>query len=320
MNNDIQLSIVLPIYNEAESIPHLLEELTPALETTGRAFEIICVDDGSRDGSFEELKKRHAQDKRVRVVRFRRNFGQTAAFAAGFDRAQGEIVVTMDADLQNDPADIPKLLAKIDEGYDIVSGWRVKRWREGFWSRLTRKVPSKIANWLISTSTGVHLHDYGCALKAYHREVIKSINLYGDLHRFIPAIASYYGVTVTEVPVNYRSRKFGNSKYGLGRIIRVILDLLTVRFLLSFSTRPIQIFGSMGLLSFMIGVIIGVYLTFMKLVYGEALAERPLLWFAILLVMVGVQLVTMGLLAEMIARTYHESQNKAIYSVREELR
>jgi glycosyltransferase involved in cell wall biosynthesis len=226
----------------------------------------------------------------------------------------------MDADLQNDPADIPKLLAKIDEGYDIVSGWRVKRWREGFWSRLTRKAPSKIANWLISTSTGIHLHDYGCALKAYRHEVIKSINLYGDLHRFIPAIASYYGVTVTEVPVNYRSRKFGNSKYGLGRITRVLLDLLTVRFLLSFSTRPIHIFGSMGLISFMLGVIIGVYLTFMKLVYNEDLAERPLLWFAILLVMVGVQLVTMGLLAEMIARTYHESQNKPIYSVREELR
>jgi glycosyltransferase involved in cell wall biosynthesis len=319
MNNDIQLSIVLPIYNEAESIPHLLAELTPVLQTTGRTFEIICVDDGSSDSSFEELKKRHAQDERVHVVRFRRNFGQTAAFAAGFDRAQGEIVVTMDADLQNDPADIPKLLAKIDEGYDIVSGWRVKRWREGFLPLLTRKIPSAIANWLISTSTGVHLHDYGCALKAYHHEVIKSINLYGDLHRFIPAIASYYGVTVTEVPVNYRSRKFGNSKYGLGRIIRVILDLLTVRFLLSFSTRPIQIFGSMGLVSLMIGVIIGIYLTFMKLVYNEDLAERPLLWFAILLVMVGVQLVTMGLLAEMISRTYHESQNKPIYSVREEL-
>lgn len=317
--SDIQLSVILPIYNEAESIPHLLAELTPVLETTSRTFEIICVDDGSSDGSFEKLKKCHAQDDRVRIVRFRRNFGQTAAFAAGFDRAQGEIVITMDADLQNDPADIPKLLAKIDEGYDIVSGWRVKRWREGFWSLLTRKAPSKIANWLISTSTGVHLHDYGCALKAYRHEVIKSINLYGDLHRFIPAIASYYGVTVSEVPVNYRPRKFGNSKYGLGRITRVLLDLLTVRFLLSFSTRPIHIFGSMGLISFMLGVIIGIYLTFMKLVYGEDLAERPLLWFAILLVMIGVQLVTMGLLAEMIARTYHESQNKPIYSVREEL-
>jgi glycosyltransferase involved in cell wall biosynthesis len=314
-----QLSIVLPIYNEVESIPHLLDELTPALEATGRTFEIICVDDGSRDGSFEELKKLRGRDKRVRIIRFRRNFGQTAAFAAGFDRARGEIVITMDADLQNDPADIPRLLAKMDEGYDIVSGWRVKRWREGLWSILTRKVPSKIANWLISTGTGVSLHDYGCALKSYRAEVVKNINLYGDLHRFIPAIASYMGVAVAEVPVNYRSRQFGRSKYGLGRIIRVLLDLLTVRFLLSYSTRPIQIFGLIGLLTFALGVLVGIYLTIMKLVYGIALAERPMLLLAILLVMIGVQLVTMGLLGEMVVRTYHESQNKPIYTVREEL-
>ena len=314
-----QLSIVLPIYNEVESIPHLLDELTPALETTGRTFEIICIDDGSRDGSFEELKKLRARDQRVRIIRFRRNFGQTAAFAAGFNRAQGDIVITMDADLQNDPADIPALLAKMDEGYDIVSGWRVKRWREGFWSILTRKVPSKIANWLISTGTGVSLHDYGCALKAYRAEVVKSINLYGDLHRFIPAIASYLGVAVAEVPVNYRSRQFGRSKYGLGRITRVLLDLLTVRFLLSYSTRPIQIFGLLGLVTFALGVVVGIYLTIMKLAYGIALAERPMLLLAILLVMIGVQLVTMGLLGEMVVRTYHESQNKPIYTVREEL-
>jgi len=314
-----ELSIVLPIYNEVESLPHLLDELAPALEKTGRTFEIICVDDGSRDGSFDELKKLRAQDERVRVVRFRRNFGQTAAFAAGFDRAEGEIIITMDADLQNDPADIPKLLAKIDEGYDVVSGWRVERWREGAGSLITRKLPSATANWLISTGTGVPLHDYGCALKAYRSEVVKSINLYGDLHRFIPAIASYYGVTVAEVPVNYRSRQFGASKYGLGRITRVILDLMTVRFLLSYSTRPIQIFGLMGLVTFALGVITGIYLSFMKLVYGIALAERPLLLLAILLVMIGVQLVTMGLLGELVVRTYHESQNKPIYTVRDEL-
>lgn len=314
-----QLSVVLPIYNEVESLPHLLDELAPALEATGRTFEIICIDDGSTDGSFDELKKLRAADNRVRVVRFRRNFGQTAAFAAGFDRARGEIVITMDADLQNDPADIPKLLEKIDEGYDVVSGWRVKRWQEGFGSLLTRRLPSATANWLISTGTGVYLHDYGCALKAYRREVIKSINLYGDLHRFIPAIASYYGVTVSEVPVNYRSRQFGTSKYGLSRITRVILDLLTVRFLLSYSTRPIQIFGLIGLLTFALGVVTGIYLSFMKLVYGIALAERPLLLLAILLVMIGVQLVTMGLLGELVVRTYHESQNKPIYTVREEL-
>jgi glycosyltransferase involved in cell wall biosynthesis len=224
----------------------------------------------------------------------------------------------MDADLQNDPADIPLLLAKIDEGYDVVSGWRVERWKEGTSSFVTRKLPSATANWLISTGTGVYLHDYGCALKAYRSEVVKSIKLYGDLHRFIPAIASYYGVTVAEVPVNYRSRRYGRSKYGLGRIIRVLLDLLTVRFLLSYSTRPIQIFGLMGILSFMMGVIIGIYLSFMKLVYAINLAERPLLLLAILLVMIGVQLITMGLLGELVVRTYHESQNKPIYSVREE--
>lgn len=314
-----QLSIVLPIYNEAESLPHLLEELAPALEATGRTFEIICIDDGSRDSSFVELQKLRAQDTRVRVIRFRRNFGQTAAFAAGFDRARGEVVITMDADLQNDPADIPQLLAKIDEGFDVVSGWRVKRWQEGFSAFLTRKIPSATANWLISTGTGVPLHDYGCALKAYRSDVVKSINLYGDLHRFIPAIASYYGVSVAEVPVNYRSRQFGRSKYGIGRITRVILDLLTVRFLLNYSTRPIQIFGLMGLVALTLGVLIGLYLTFEKLVYFENLVDRPILLLAILLVMVGVQFITMGLLGEMISRTYHESQNKPIYTVREEL-
>ncbi len=314
-----QLSIVLPIYNEEESLPHLLAELIPALEVTGRTFEIICIDDGSQDNSFEELKKLRDQDSRVRLVRFRRNFGQTAAFAAGFNRARGDVVITMDADLQNDPADIPKLLAKIDEGYDVVSGWRVDRWQEGVGSLIKRKIPSAVANWLISTGTGVALHDYGCALKAYRSEVVKNINLYGDLHRYIPAMASYIGVTVTEVPVSYRSRKFGRSKYGLGRIPRVLLDLLTVRFLLSYSTRPIQIFGLMGLLAFAGGMLIGLYLTFMKVVYGTDLAERPLLLLAILLVMVGVQLITMGLLGEMVVRTYHESQGKPIYTIREEL-
>jgi len=297
----------------------LLSELVPMLESMGHTFEIICVDDGSRDGSFEELKKLHAQDERVRVVRFRRNFGQTAAFAAGFDRATGEIVITMDADLQNDPADIPKLLEKIDEGFDVVSGWRTDRWKEGVGSFIKRKLPSMTANWLISTGTGVHLHDYGCALKAYRSDVVKGINLYGDLHRFIPAIASYYGVTIAEVPVNYRSRQFGTSKYGMGRIVRVLLDLLTVRFLLSYSTRPIQIFGQLGLLSFGLGLIIGLYLSFSKLFYHVALSDRPLLLLAVLLVMIGVQFITMGLLGELVVRTYYESQGKPIYTIREEL-
>ncbi len=313
------ISIILPIYNEEESIPHLLEELVPALEKINSSFEIVCIDDGSADGSFVELKKLRAQDERVRIIRFRRNFGQTAAFAAGFNRARGDIVITMDADLQNDPADITKLLDKINEGNDVVSGWRVERWKEGAGSFITRKLPSLTANWLISTGTGVHLHDYGCSLKAYRNEVVKSINLYGDLHRFIPAIASYYGVTVAEVPVKYRSRQFGSSKYGMGRIVRVILDLLTVRFLLNYATRPIQIFGQMGLMSLGLGFLIGVYLTILKLVYGMALSERPLLLLAILLVMIGVQFVTMGLLGELVVRTYHESQGKPIYTVREEL-
>ncbi len=314
-----QLSLVIPIYNEEESLPHLLAELQPILANIGRTYEILCIDDGSRDGSFAELKKLRQQDDRVRIIRFRRNFGQTAAFAAGFDRALGDVIITMDADLQNDPADIPRLLEKIDEGYDVVSGWRVERWKEGLGSLVKRKIPSATANWLISASTGVDLHDYGCALKAYRREVIKNIRLYGDLHRYIPAIASYIGVTVTEVPVRYRTRQFGKSKYGLGRIPRVLLDLLTVRFLLSYSTRPIQIFGLLGLLSSGLGILIGIYLSAVKLLYGEALAERPLLLLGILLVMVGVQLVTMGLLGEMVVRTYHESQGKPIYNIREEL-
>jgi glycosyltransferase involved in cell wall biosynthesis len=312
------ISIVLPIYNEAENILRLYDELVPVLEATGSSFEIIAVDDGSSDGSFDILKDLSARDGRLRGVRFRRNFGQTAAFAAGFDQAGGDVVVTMDADLQNDPADIPKLLSKMNEGNDVVSGWRQERWKEGLVAFFTRRIPSATANWLISRVTGVYLHDYGCALKAYRSNVIHEIRLYGDLHRFIPAIASYYGVSIAEVPVNYRPRQFGKSKYGIGRTVRVLLDLLTVRFLLSYSTRPIHIFGLLGLLSILLGVGIGIYLTFIKVVYGAALAERPLLLFGILLVMVGVQLVTMGLLGEMVVRTYYESQNKPIYVVRDD--
>jgi glycosyltransferase involved in cell wall biosynthesis len=314
-----ELSIVLPIYNEAENISRLYPELVSALEATRRSFEIIAVDDGSHDDSFPQLKALCANDERLRVVRFRRNFGQTAAFAAGFDRAQGDVVITMDADLQNDPADITQLLAKIDEGYDVVSGWRQERWKEGVLTFFTRRIPSATANWLISRVTGVYLHDYGCALKAYRRDVIREIRLYGDLHRFIPAIASYFGVRIAEVPVSYRPRQFGQSKYGIGRTVRVLLDLLTVRFLLSYSTRPIHIFGLLGLLSIVLGVGIGIYLTAIKVLYSAALAERPLLLFGILLVMVGVQLVTMGLLGEMVVRTYYESQGKHIYAVREEI-
>jgi len=313
------LSIILPIYNEAENIPYLYDELVPVLESIGRSYEIIAVDDGSRDNSFALLAALHERDPRLRVVRLRRNFGQTAAFAAGFDRATGATILTMDADLQNSPADIPALLEKIDEGYDVVSGWRQNRWKEGISTFFTRRIPSATANWLISTVTGVHLHDYGCTLKAYCSDVVREINLYGDLHRFIPAVASHYGVSIAEVPVSYRPRKFGQSKYGLGRTVRVLLDLLTVRFLLSYSTRPIHIFGLMGFVSILLGAIIGIYLTVVKFAYGASLAERPLLLFVIMLTTVGVQLVIMGLLGELVVRTYYESQNKPIYAVREEL-
>jgi len=313
------LSIILPIYNEAENIHLLYDELVPVLESIGRSFEIIAVDDGSRDSSFALLAALHERDPRLRVVRLRRNFGQTAAFAAGFDRATGATILTMDADLQNSPADIPALLEKIDEGYDVVSGWRQNRWKEGISTFFTRRIPSATANWLISTVTGVHLHDYGCTLKAYCNDVVREINLYGDLHRFIPAVASHYGVSIAEVPVSYRPRKFGQSKYGLGRTVRVLLDLLTVRFLLSYSTRPIHIFGLMGFVSILLGAIIGIYLTVIKFAYGASLAERPLLLFVIMLVTVGVQLVIMGLLGELVVRTYYESQNKTIYAVREDL-
>lgn len=308
---EIQLSVIIPVFNEEENIESLCREIREALE--GLEYEILAIDDGSIDDSFTILKRIHEEDRRVRVIRFRRNFGQTAAFAAGFDLAQGKTVITLDADLQNDPADMPRLLAKLEEGYDVVSGWRVER-RDPF---LTRRLPSMIANWLISEITGVRLHDYGCSLKAYRREVVKNVRLYGELHRFIPALASWMGVQVTEVPVNHRPRKFGQTKYGLSRTIRVLLDLLTVRFLLSYSTRPIQIFGLLGFLFFGVGGLLLAYLGFVRLILQQPIADRPLVLFAILLTMVGVQLVTMGLLGELVVRTYHESQGKPIYAVRE---
>lgn len=312
---EMTLSIVIPLYNEEGNIEPLYRELRGVLEGVGLPFEVWFVDDGSADGSFQLLRRLHREDPRVKVVRFRRNFGQTAAFAAGFEAARGEIVVTLDADLQNDPADIPRLLAKVEEGYDVVSGWRVER-KDPF---LTRRLPSTVANWLISEITGVRLHDYGCSLKAYRREVIKNVRLYGELHRFIPALASWMGVQVTEIPVNHRPRGSGRTKYGLSRTVRVLLDLLTVRFLLSYSTRPIQIFGLLGLLSFFIGGLLLVYLGFVRVVLQQPIADRPLVLLAILLTMVGVQLVTMGLMGELVVRTYHESQGKPIYAVREVL-
>jgi glycosyltransferase involved in cell wall biosynthesis len=311
--HQLQLSVVIPLFNERESLKPLHAALHKELELLGRSYEIIFVDDGSRDGSHKVLQELAAGDPAIRVIRLRRNFGQTAAFSAGFHAARGEIVVTMDADLQNDPADISLLLAKVDEGYDVVSGWRVKR-QDAF---ITRRLPSIVANRVVSIVTGVHLHDYGCSLKAYRAEVVKGIHLYGEMHRFIPAIASQTGVDVAEIPVHHSARKYGKSKYGLGRISRVLLDLLTVKFLLSFSTRPIHVFGLLGLASFMSGTLMAMYLSVLKLFYNQPIGERPLLTLAVLLIILGVQFIAMGLLGEFLVRIYYEVQGKQTYSVRE---
>lgn len=315
MSDKIELSVVIPLYNEEESIEALYDELSSVMDSLGHTYEIIIVDDGSKDASFARLKAVHQRDPRWKIIRFRRNYGQTAGIAAGFEAAQGEVVITQDADLQNDPRDIPRLLAKLDEGYDIVSGWRKDR-KEPF---LSRRLPSMTANWLISRSTGVALHDYGCTLKAYRSVVVKNIHLYGELHRFIPAVASSIGVNVAEVPVNDRARRFGKSKYGIMRTFRVLLDLITVRFILSYSTRPLQIFGGAGLLMGAAGVLIGLYLTYVKLVLGQNIGDRPMLILGVLLIILAVQMISIGLVAEIVVRTYHESQRKPIYMVRESL-
>ena len=295
-------------------MPGLHTELTATLSALGKSYEIIAVDDGSCDESLTILKQLAASDPCLIVIALRRNFGQTAAFAAGFDHSRGDVVVTLDADGQNDPADIPVVLSKLDEGYDIVSGWRRNR-KEPFF---LRRLPSIIANWLISRSTDVKLHDYGCSLKAYRSEVVKNVHLYGELHRFIPALASWMGVKIAEVTVNDRKRAHGKSKVGLDRTWRVLLDLLTVSFLLSYSARPMQLFGGLGLGALGLGTIFGLELSFEKFVLGLSIRNRtPFILLAVLLIVIGVQLVTMGLLAELISRTYHETQNKPIYAVRE---
>ena len=309
------LSVVIPIYNESPNVRQLHAELTATLEAWGRPYEIVAVDDGSSDDSFQILSALHAADPRLIVIRFRRNFGQTAAFAAGFAQARGAIIVTSDGDLQNDPRDIPALVAELERGADIVCGWR--RDRKDTW--LTRRLPSMIANRLISASTGVRLHDYGCSLKAFRAEVVKPLRLYGEMHRFIPAIASEIGVRITEQEVSHRARMHGTSKYGLSRTVRVVLDLLTVKYLLDYSKRPLQIFGLVGLLFGGLGSLILLWLVGVKFIGHQGIGDRPLLLLGILLVFTGVQLVTIGLLAEMQARTYHESQNKATYVVRDVL-
>jgi glycosyltransferase involved in cell wall biosynthesis len=307
------LSVVIPIHNESPNLRQLHQELTATLTAWGRPYEIIAVDDGSTDDSFQILSELHAADPRLHVIRFRRNFGQTAAFAAGFAHASGAIIVTSDGDLQNDPRDIPALVQSLEQGADIACGWRRDR-KDTF---LTRRVPSMLANRLISRATGVNLHDYGCSLKAFRAEVVKPLRLYGEMHRFIPAIASEIGVRVTEQEVNHRPRLHGTSKYGLSRTIRVVLDLLTVKYLLDYAKRPLQIFGLVGLLFGGLGGAILLYLIGVKYLAHQGIGDRPLLLLAILLVFTGVQLVTLGLLAEMQARTYHESQNKPTYVIRD---
>jgi glycosyltransferase involved in cell wall biosynthesis len=307
------LTVVIPIRNESPNLRKLYEEFVSVLGPWGRPFELVIVDDGSTDDSFAILSELQARDARLRVIRFRRNFGQTAAFSAGFRFARGRLIATADGDLQNDPRDLPRMVDLIDQGHDIVCGWRKDRKD----TLLTRRLPSMMANRLISWATGVQLHDYGCSLKVFRAEVVKPLRLYGEMHRFLPAIASEIGVSITEVVVNHRAREHGVSKYGLSRTVRVILDLVTVKFLLSYSTRPLQIFGLIGGVMLFVGLLVSSYLAYQRLMGYQALANRPLLLFGVLLIFTGVQLVTIGLLAELQARTYHESQDKPVYVIRE---
>ncbi len=313
---ELALSVVIPIYNEEGNIDNLQRELTAALVEIGRDYEVIAINDGSQDRSYELLNQLQERDPRWHVIHFRRNFGQTAAMAAGFDAARGEIVVTIDADLQNDPRDIKPILDKFAEGYDIVSGWRQNRKESLF----LRRIPSMLANRIISRSTGIKLHDYGCTLKAYHFDVAKGVRLYGELHRFIPALASQLGVRVAEVPVKDRARRWGSSKYGFNRTFKVILDLIVVVFLLSYFNRPLYVFGAAGFLVGGVGTLLGAYLTVFKLLTENKIGDRPLLQLAALLMVLGVQFISTGIVADMIMRTYHESQQKPIYYIRERRR
>lgn len=309
-----QISVVVPLLDEQDNLPPLYEQITRSL--TGRhEYELIFIDDGSTDRSFEILKGLQASDPRVRVIRFRRNFGQTAALSAGFARARGEVVVALDADLQNDPADIPMLVAKLDEGYDVVSGWRKVRHD----AALKRKLPSRLANGLISYITGVRLHDYGCTLKAYRREILAETRLYGEMHRFIPALASWSGARVTECVVNHRPRTAGKAKYGLGRTLKVVLDLMTVKFLGSFSTKPIYAFGGLGLFTALLAFLFAWIVVYQKIEHKTDMSGNPLLLLSAVLVITTVQFILMGLIAELLVRTYHESQNRPTYVIREVL-
>ena len=311
--NSLDVSVVIPLFNEEENAQEAYRQVKEALSAMGMDYEIIFVDDGSRDGTLSILKGITNKDKKVRVISFRKNFGQTAAMSAGIDYAQGRIVIPMDGDLQNDPKDISGLISKMREGYDVVSGWRKER-KDTF---LTRRLPSIAANWLISKITGVHLHDYGCTMKAYKKEVVQNLNLYGEMHRFLPALASIYGVKVAEVVVQHHPRLRGKSKYGLTRTLKVFLDLMTLKFLLSYSTKPIRLFGPLGLGALSLSLLSGTAAVYMKIFDDLSLNRNPLFLLSVILLFMGIQLISLGLIAEMSVRTYHESQNKPIYVVKE---
>ncbi|MGD9581206.1 MAG: glycosyltransferase family 2 protein [Vampirovibrionia bacterium] len=307
------ISIVIPIYNEVENVPLLAGAILEVMDNYGSSYEAIFIDDGSTDGTSDILKQLSEEHKSLKTIKFRKNFGQTAAMAAGFDMAKGDVIIAMDGDLQNDPKDIPKLIAKLNEGYDVVNGWRKNR-QDAF---INRKLPSMIANWLIGRVTGVKLHDYGCSLKAYKAETIKMVSLYGEMHRFIPALASIEGAEITEMEVNHHARQFGQSKYNIMRTFKVILDLMTVTFLKKFATRPLHMFGRAGFIAFFLGFCSCAYLTIDKILFGHSIGDRPLLLLGILLILTGIQLISTGIIAELQIRTYFESQHKPIYRIKE---
>lgn len=313
-----KLSLFLPVYNEEESLPRLNEKIAEAMEQLGTTYEVVYVDDGSSDRSLELLRRFAAEDPRIRVISFRRNYGQTAAMAAGITAARGDVLIPMDADLQNDPADIARLLAKLDEGYDVVSGWRKDR-QDAYW---TRTFPSRIANGLISRIGGVPLHDYGCSLKAYRRETLKDVQLYGEMHRFIPIYAAWAGARVTEIPVQHYARMAGVSKYGLSRTIKVVFDLVTIKFMATYFTKPIYMFGWAGLLSFTFSFLSALFAFLMKYAgwpQQASFIQTPLPVLSMIMFVLGIQFFLLGIIAEMLVRTYHESQGKTTYSVREKI-
>lgn len=310
------ISIIIPVFNEQGNLIELFEKISAVCGSLNKPYEIIFIDDGSEDGSFSVLKKISNEDSQVKVISFRKNFGQTAALAAGIDYAQGEIIISLDADLENDPKDIPALLEKLNQDYDVVSGWRKKRWSDKI---LTRKSTSQIANWLISKISGLKLHDYGCTLKAYRKEIIKNINLYGEMHRFIPALAFWQGAKIGEIKVNYIPRRSGQSKYGLGRTFKVLLDLITLKFLSGYAAKPIYFFGKISFVSIFLAFLTFLWATYYKIVGRSDYIQTPLPVVVVLFVVLAVLLILIGLLAEMIMRTYHESESKKIYSIKQKI-